>query len=102
MWEQVNELTEAHLEVDCNMVCAMCDLTCTMSCMNVGVLSVAGARALPRRRGKGRRGLRRRMRGQVRAEVGVAQTAGLREEGTGKVMVVVRMVVMMMPLMWSI
>ncbi len=45
MWEQVNKLTEACLEVDCDMVCAMRDLTCAMSHMNVGVLSVVGARA---------------------------------------------------------
>src|SRR5258708_6926637 len=43
VWEQVNELTEAHLEVDCDMVCTMHDLTCTMGCTNMGVLSVAGA-----------------------------------------------------------
>src|SRR5258708_32996843 len=33
--EQANELTEAHLEVDHNMVC-------TRGCVNVGVLSVVG------------------------------------------------------------
>ena len=45
VWEWANELTEAHLEVDCNMVCAMHDLTCAMGHMNVGVLLVAGAGA---------------------------------------------------------
>src|SRR5258705_6622524 len=43
--ERANELTEAHLEVDHDMVCAMCDLTCTMGHTNVGVLSVVGAGA---------------------------------------------------------
>src|SRR5258708_874417 len=43
VWEQVNELAEAHLEADCNMVCTMHNLTCTMGCVNVGVLSVTGA-----------------------------------------------------------
>ena len=43
MWEQVNELTEAHLEVDHDMACTMCDLTCTMGHANMGVLSVVGA-----------------------------------------------------------
>src|SRR5260221_10759258 len=41
VWEQVNELTEAHLEVDHDMVCAMCDLTHAMGHANMGVLSVA-------------------------------------------------------------
>src|SRR5258706_6224034 len=45
VWEQANELTEAHLEVDHDMVCAMCNLTCAMGHANVGVLSVAGAGA---------------------------------------------------------
>ena len=45
VWERANELTEAHLEVDRNMVCAMRDLTRTMGRMNMGVLSVAGAGA---------------------------------------------------------
>src|SRR5258706_15364942 len=40
--EQVNELAEACLEVDCDMVCAMCDLTHAMGRTNVGVLSVVG------------------------------------------------------------
>src|SRR5258707_6779125 len=72
VWEQANELAEAHLEVDRDMVCTMRDLTCAMGRANVGVLSVAGAclgslwvwvgwvsvrRVLPRKRGKGRRGL---------------------------------------------
>src|SRR5260221_10717229 len=35
--EQANELAEAHLEVDHDMVCAMRDLTCTMGHANVGV-----------------------------------------------------------------
>src|SRR5258708_21297162 len=43
--ERANELTEAHLEVDHDMVCAMCDLTCTMGHTNVGVLSVVGGGA---------------------------------------------------------
>src|SRR5258708_3196866 len=42
VWEQANELAEACLEVDCNMVCTMCDLTHTMGCTNMGVLSVVG------------------------------------------------------------
>src|SRR5260221_13921812 len=37
--ERANELAEAHLEVDCDMVCAMCDLTRAMGRANVGVLS---------------------------------------------------------------
>src|SRR5258707_10585977 len=41
--EWANELAEACLEVDHNMVCAMHDLTCTMGRANVGVLSVVGA-----------------------------------------------------------
>ena len=44
MQEQANELAEARLEVDHNMVCAMCNLTHTMSHANMGVLSVVGAR----------------------------------------------------------
>src|SRR5260221_1552051 len=40
--EQANELAEACLEVDHDMVCAMCNLTHAMGCMNVGVLSVVG------------------------------------------------------------
>ncbi len=43
--EWANELTEACLEVDCDMVCTMCDLTHAMGHVNVGVLSVAGAGA---------------------------------------------------------
>src|SRR6266436_10004161 len=43
--ERANELAEAHLEVDCDMVCAMCDLTRTMGHANVGVLSVVGVGA---------------------------------------------------------
>src|SRR5260221_4379 len=43
--EQANELAEACLEVDRDMVCAMCDLTCAMGHANVGVLSVAGVGA---------------------------------------------------------
>src|SRR5258708_36928203 len=43
--ERANELAEAHLEVDRDMVCAMRDLTCTMGHANVGVLSVVGAGA---------------------------------------------------------
>ena len=45
MREQANELAEAHLEVDRNMVCAMRDLTHTMGCANMGILSVAGVGA---------------------------------------------------------
>src|SRR5258708_4982623 len=41
--EQANELAEAHLEVDHDMVCAMRDLTCAMGRANMGVLLVAGA-----------------------------------------------------------
>src|SRR5258708_5826281 len=41
--EQANELAEAHLEVDRNMVCTMHDLTCAMGHVNMGILSVAGA-----------------------------------------------------------
>src|SRR5260221_6404338 len=41
VWEWANELTEVHLEVDRDMVCAMCDLTCAMGRANVGVLLVA-------------------------------------------------------------
>src|SRR5258706_196237 len=37
--ERANELAEAHLEVDRDMVCTMRNLTCTMGCANVGVLS---------------------------------------------------------------
>ena len=40
--EQANELAEVCLEVDCDMVCTMCDLTHAMGHTNVGVLSVAG------------------------------------------------------------
>src|SRR5258708_30297579 len=43
--ERVNELAEAHLEVDHDMVCAMRNLTCAMGRANVGVLSVAGVGA---------------------------------------------------------
>src|SRR5258706_1624417 len=43
--ERANELAEVRLEVDCDMVCAMRDLTCTMGRANVGVLSVAGVGA---------------------------------------------------------
>src|SRR5258708_5906266 len=43
--ERANELTEVHLEVDRDMVCAMRDLTHAMGCANMGVLSVAGAGA---------------------------------------------------------
>src|SRR5260221_7662963 len=45
VWERANELAEARLEVDRNMVCAMHDLTHAMGRANVGVLSVAGAGA---------------------------------------------------------
>src|SRR5258708_11154958 len=43
--EWANELTEVHLEVDHDMVCAMHDLTHAMGCMNVGVLLVVGVGA---------------------------------------------------------
>src|SRR5258708_5697876 len=43
--EQANELAEVRLEVDRDMVCTMCDLTCAMGHANVGVLLVAGAGA---------------------------------------------------------
>src|SRR5258707_3488459 len=43
--ERVNELTEAHLEVDHDMVCAMRNLTHTMGHVNMGILSVVGAGA---------------------------------------------------------
>src|SRR5258708_31451919 len=45
VWERANELAEAHLEVDRDMVCAMRNLTRAMGHANVGVLSVAGAGA---------------------------------------------------------
>src|SRR5258708_11499052 len=45
VWEQANELAEVCLEVDCNMVCTMHDLTHTMGRMNMGVLLVVGAGA---------------------------------------------------------
>src|SRR5258708_16493741 len=45
VWEWANELAEARLEVDRNIVCAMCNLTRAMGHMNVGILSVAGAGA---------------------------------------------------------
>src|SRR5258708_10797770 len=35
--EQANELTEVHLEVDHDMVCAMRDLTCAMGRTNMGI-----------------------------------------------------------------
>src|SRR5258708_26028123 len=41
--ERVNELAEARLEVDHDMVCTMHDLTRAMGHANVGVLSVVGA-----------------------------------------------------------
>ena len=43
--ECMNDLAEACLEVDHDMVCAMCNLTHAMSCANVGVLLVAGMQA---------------------------------------------------------
>ena len=92
MWEQANELAEAHLEVDCDMVCAMHDLTCTMGCANVGVLSVVGwlgehEEGTSKEKGRGK-------------ERAVADDEG--EGVTGTMMAVMRMVVMMMPLPWSI
>src|SRR5260221_8080390 len=108
VWEWANELTEACLEVDCDMVCANVGVLLVVQvCLGslwvwVGWVSVR--RALPRKRGKGRRGLwwRMRGRGQVRVGVGVAQMTGLREGVTGTMMAVMRMGVMMMPLLWSI
>ena len=35
--EWANELTEVHLEVDHDMVCAMRDLTCAMGRTNMGI-----------------------------------------------------------------
>src|SRR5260221_2228882 len=43
--ERANELAEARLEVDHDMVCTMRDLTRAMGRANMGVLSVAGAGA---------------------------------------------------------
>src|SRR5258708_6333686 len=42
VWEQVNELAEARLEVDHDMVCTMHDLTRAMGHVNVGILLVVG------------------------------------------------------------
>ncbi len=39
MWEQANELAKACLEVDCDMVHMMCDLTDAMDCVSVGGLA---------------------------------------------------------------
>ena len=64
VWEWVNELAEVCLEVDCDMVCTMCDLTHAMGHVNVGVLSVAGV-------------------GAPGVSVGVGWS-GEREEGTSK------------------
>src|SRR5258708_40084608 len=75
VWEQANELTEAHLDVDCNMVHTMCDLADAMDCTSMGgsagsstggwtaALWVwAGQAGLtgasPRGRGRGRSGLK--------------------------------------------
>src|SRR5258708_4447374 len=117
VWERANELTEAHLEVDHDMVCTMRDLTCTMGHTNVGILSVAGAGAPGVSMGVGWSGeheegtSKEKGKGKERAVaddegegagVGVAQMTGLREGVTGMMMVVMRMVVMMMALPWSI
>src|SRR5258708_39715855 len=89
------------------MVCAMCNLTHTMSHMNMGVLLVVGVRAPGVSVGVGWSGeheegaSKEEGKGKERAEVGGARTAGLRGEGTG-MGVVGRMVVMMTPLTWSI
>src|SRR5260221_13367230 len=64
VWEQANELAEACLEVDHDMVCAMRDLTCAMGRANMGVLSVVGV-------------------GAPGVSVGVGWS-GEREEGTSK------------------
>src|SRR5258707_1462953 len=70
----------------------------------VWVGQVSMRRVLPRKRGKGRRGLWRRMRGREwrgGGRVGVAQMTGLREGGTGMMMAGMRIGVMMMvPLTW--
>src|SRR5258708_25437268 len=98
--EWVNELTEAHLEVDHDMVCTMHNLTHAMGHVNVGVLSVVGAGApgvsvgvgwsgeheegtSKEKRKEKERAVAEDEGGQVRAEGGVAMvvawTAGLRE-----------------------
>ncbi len=111
--EWVNELAEAHLEVDCNMVCTMCDLTCTMGHTNVGILSVVGVGAPGVSMGVGWSGeceegtSKEKGKGKERAVAddegeGAAWTTGLREGVTGTMMAVMRMVVMMMALLWSI
>ena len=111
--EWANELAEVHLEVDCDMVCTMCDLTCTMGHANVGILSVVGAGVPGVSMGVGWLGeheegtSKEKGKGKERAVAddegeGVAQTTGLREGVTGTMMVVMRMVVMMMALPWSI
>ena len=95
------------------MVCAMHDLTHAMGRVNVGVLLVAGAGAPGVSVGVGWSGeheegtSKEKGKGKERAVVddegeGVAQMTGLREGVTGTMMVVMRMVVMMMPLLWSI
>ncbi len=107
MWEQANELAEACLEVDHDMVCTMHDLTHTMGHANMGVLSVAGAGAPGVSVGVGWSGeceegaSKEQGKGKERV-VGVAWMTGLREGVTGMMMAVMRMVVMMMPLPWSI
>src|SRR5258708_4772947 len=122
VWEQANELTEAHLEVDCDMVCAMHDLTHAMGHANVGVLSVAGVGApgvsmgvgwsgeheegTSKDKGKGKERTVAEDEGEGVEGVGEgggwvgcggAWMTGLRGGVTGMMMVV-----MMMPLPWSI
>ena len=106
MRERANELTEAHLEVDRDMVCTMCDLTRTMGCANMGILSVAGAGAPGVSVGVGWLGeceegtAKEKGKGKERT---VVEDEGEGVEGvTGMMMVVMRMVVMMMALPWSI
>src|SRR6266436_3696404 len=43
VWEQANELAEVHIEVDCDMVCTMRNLTHAMGHTIMGILSVVGA-----------------------------------------------------------
>ncbi len=117
--EWVNELAEAHLEVDCDMVCAMHNLTCAMGHVNVGVLSVAGAgvpgvsvgvgwsgeheEGTSKEKGKGKERTVVDDEGEGVGEGGWGGLDDWTEGGvTGMMMAVMRMVVMMMPLPWSI
>src|SRR5258708_16631830 len=101
--EWANELTEVHLEVDCDMVCTMRDLTHAMGCANVGVLSVVGVGAPGVSVGVGWSGEREE--GASKEKGKGKERAVVEDEGegvTGTMMAVMRMVVMMMPLPWSI